>query len=282
MTKTIDTLVQDIQEVILKGGGWEKVQESFKEEIGEVLAKRMSAPEEREPTLRMSNIGNPCVRRLWYYVNKKGALIPEDPSLKMKFLYGDILEAILINLAIAAGHKVEGRQDECFVEGIKGHRDCIIDGVLIDVKSASSFSFQKFKKGTLRSDDPFGYIRQLGGYLKAAQDDPLVVEKKKAGFLVIDKTLGHITLDMHDLSPEVKDMEAYVGLRKLAVNGPSIPPRGFDDEPFQKSGNRKLPTPCSYCPYFKDCWPSARTFIYSNGPVHLTKVVEKPKVPEVH
>lgn len=280
--KTIDTLVKDIQEQIVKGGGWEKVQESFLKDMNDIMSSRLGPAEAREPTLRMSNIGNPCARRLWYYINDKGSLVPtEDASLKMKFLYGDILEALLIHLAIMAGHKVEGRQDEMLVAGLKGHRDCVIDGVLIDVKSASSRSFDKFKYNNLKSDDPFGYIRQLSGYLKASENDPLVTEKKKAGFLVIDKTLGHICLDMYDLSKEVEEMETYINLRKLAVNSSLLPPRGFEDEPYQKSGNRKVATACGYCPYVKECWPESRTFLYSYGPVTLTKVVLEPTVREV-
>ena len=32
--------------------------------------------------------------------------------------------------------------------------------------------------------------------------------------------------------------------------------------------------------YRKECWKGLRTFIYSSGPVYLTKVVNLPKVPE--
>lgn len=281
--KTIETLVKDINQTILDGGGWDKVQASFVSELGEVLDRRFTDNKERSPTLRMSNIGQPCARRLWYYMNNKGGLVPEDDaSLKFKFLFGDILEALLIHLAIASGHRVEGRQDEMDVCGIKGHRDCVIDGVVIDVKSASTYSYRKFAANGLKMDDPFGYIRQLSGYLHSSQSDPLVTEKSKAGFLVVDKTLGNITLDMYDLTPELKDMEQYVNLRKLAVNSSSLPPRGFSDKPYQKSGNREIDVACSYCPFAKECWPGLRTFLYyGNKPVMLSKVVSEPKVPEV-
>jgi hypothetical protein len=43
-----------------------------------------------------------------------------------------------------------------------------------------------------------------------------------------------------------------------------------------QSGNRKLSTNCSYCDYKKECWPGLRTFIYSKGPVYLTKVEREP------
>ena len=42
--------------------------------------------------------------------------------------------------------------------------DCKIDGIVTDVKSASSFGFKKFKDGQLAIDDPFGYIDQIKAY----------------------------------------------------------------------------------------------------------------------
>lgn len=283
-TKTIHTLVEDINQVILKGGGWAAVQDSFIKDLTSVVERRFTTEvDDRKPTLRMSNIGQPCTRRLWYYMNDKGALLPEgDASLKFKFLFGDILEALLIHLAIAAGHKVEGMQDECEVAGIKGHRDCVIDGVTVDVKSASTYSYRKFASNSLREDDSFGYIRQLAGYVRAARSDGLVTDKTGGAFLVVDKTLGNICLDYYDLSSEIADMETYINLRKLAVVTPTEPPRSFKEEPYQKSGNMQIPVPCQYCPFYKTCWPGVRTFLYyGNRPVMLSKVVNEPRVPEI-
>ena len=46
--------------------------------------------------------------------------------------------------------------------------DCKIDGIVTDVKSASSFGFKKFKDGQLGLvDDPFGYIDQIKAYAHA-------------------------------------------------------------------------------------------------------------------
>src|SRR5690606_25725922 len=108
---------------------------------------------------------------------------PEDgeplrPEAYLKFLYGDILEDLLLFLAEAAGHTVVGRQDEQEIAGIKGHRDCVIDGTVVDAKSASSYSFKKFKEGRLREDDPFGYVDQLQSYIHSGQNDPLVTDKE--------------------------------------------------------------------------------------------------------
>lgn len=226
----------------------------------------------------MSNVGTPCERKLWYSVNQpeKGEELP--PSAKLKFLYGDCIELLLLFLAEASGHEVEGTQDEQEIEGIKGHRDAVIDGTIIDVKSASTFSFKKFEEGTLAQNDSFGYIDQLQSYLYAGQTDDKVTDKDRAGFLVADKTLGHICLDLHERKNIPYDK--IYNHKKSVVNSDRLPDRGFDSEADGASGNRKLGINCSYCDFKAECWPSLRTFIYSNGPRFLTEVAREPNVPE--
>ena len=88
-------------------------------------------------------------------------------------------------LTKAAGHSVEAEQEEVTVEGVLGHQDCIIDGVLTDIKSASSFAFKKFRDNKLAEDDPFGYIAQISAYATRRGD-------KEAAFFAIDKNLSLI------------------------------------------------------------------------------------------
>lgn len=282
MSKDILTLVDDINSVITDRGGWdEAVNTFFKEEVGAVMMRRLGSPEEeRTPTLRMSNIGKPCTRQLWYSLHMPTSGETLTASTQLKFLYGDLLEALLLSLAKAAGHDVQGCQDKLDCYGIKGSRDAVIDGMTIDVKSASSYSYKKFKDNNLRSDDPFGYLRQLTGYVHAGADDPLVKYKRSGGFLVVDKQHGHICLDLYDLSPELDDMGDYVERIKRESSLVEPPPRTFEDIPEGKSGNRKLGTECSYCSYKSECWPGLRTFVYSRGPVFLTAVEREPKVGE--
>ena len=279
--KNINTLVDDINEVLKGKGGWDAVvNEAFMKAMGETASRRLSPSEvTRTKTLRMSNVGQPCKRKLWYYVNLPTTVESElTPSTLLKFFYGDIIETLVIQLAKAAGHDVQGEQDEVTVEGIKGHRDCVIDGMVVDVKSASSMSFDKFKYGRLKSEDPFGYISQLTGYLAAAQDDPLVTNKNEAAFLAIDKQHGHTVLDVYDLRDEVEDFVDQLKDTKEKVNSSKIPDRGFEDTPEGKSGNMKLCAACSYCDYKDLCWPGLKQYFYSRGPVWLTKVVKEPRV----
>lgn len=244
----------------------------------------------------MSGLGSPCYRKLWYNAN---ATEPEAlrPETKLKFLYGDIIEELLLALAIAAGHKVEGMQDELVIDGIKGHRDCVIDGVTVDIKSASAFAFDKFAKNGLKGftkysygkaievpaseADAFGYISQLSSYVYAAKDDPLVTDKVNGAFLVLDKTNGRLCLDVYDLSEEIEHKEGEVAVIKELASQPMAPPKQFDPVPDGKSGNMKLPTVCSYCNHKHTCWPGVRTFLYSNGPRYLTKVMKTPDVKEI-
>lgn len=279
-TKTIDTLVEDILAVVDGKGGWDATLSAhLAERIGQTVGNRLNA-EERPATLRMSNLGTPCVRKLWFSVNTPEVGEPLRPETKLKFMYGDILEDLLLTLAEAAGHTVEGQQDELEIDGIKGHRDAVIDGVTVDVKSASSYSFKKFQNHLLDTDDPFGYLSQLSSYVYAAKDDPIVKDKKGGAFLVIDKTLGNICLDYYDLSDMVRTKDLEVGDIIRAVADPELPPRAYEDEKDGASGNRKLGVSCSYCGFKEACWPTLRTYIYANGPKYLTKVVREPNVKE--
>lgn len=281
--KDISTLVDDIYGVLEGHGGWNTaVAGHFNVAIDNLMDVRLNGDKRTGPgTIRMSNVAQPCARKLWYHVKGTPTTETLAPNTRMKFLYGDIIEEVLLSLAEAAGHKVVGRQDEMLVDGIKGHRDGVIDGMLVDVKSASTYSFKKFKEGKLKEEDPFGYIGQLSGYLLSSQDDPKVTNKKEAAFLVMDKQNGHVHLDVYNLEKEMEDIKKTIAYRKSMVEVSTPPSRGFSDEPFQKGGNRKLAVACSYCEHKNTCWPDLRTFVYSTGPVFLTKVVTPPKVYEV-
>lgn len=282
MTKSIHTLVKDIEAVINGEGGWDAAVSKYAGElISQSLDRRLS-PEEgaRDGALRMSALGTPCRRKLWYLVNDPSEREPLPASAKFKFLYGDVLEVILIALAKAAGHRVEGEQDTLEIDGIKGHRDCVIDGVTVDVKSASTYGYKKFASGGLREDDPFGYISQLSSYVYAGRSSEVESHPSLGAFLVVDKQNGHICLDVYDFGPELDNKLAEIADVKQAVAQSRPPVRAFEAVPDGKSGNMKLGIQCSYCDMKQKCWPGLRTFLYSNGPTFLTKVVKLPNVPE--
>jgi hypothetical protein len=285
MPKSIHTLIDDINAVLEGKGGWDAaITEYLSSTIAEVAEERFGDTEERpRDTLSLSGIGKPCERQLWSRVNEPELQEPIGPELAGTFFYGDLLEALVIALAKAAGHDVQGEQDVLYVNGIKGHRDCVIDGWTVDVKSASDFSFEKFKRGDLASNDPFGYCSQLSSYLYAGKDDPLVTEKNKAAFLVVKKNRFELCLDIHDFTERLPLKEAEVQHKKDMVVGPMPPiPSAAQPIPQSKtSKNMKLSTLCTYCFRKEKCYPGLRTFLYSGGPSHLTTVVTEPKVPEL-
>ena len=113
-------------------------------------------------TIRMSNIGRDD-RYLWNVVNNPTVAEELTPNTHVKFMYGHLIEELLLFLTRLAGHEVTDEQKKCEVNGVTGSMDCKIDGVVTDVKSVSTFGFKKFKDGSLAFDDPFGYVAQIKG-----------------------------------------------------------------------------------------------------------------------
>lgn len=277
---SIETLVEDIEKVLAQP---HIVNQLVLEKFGAVAQKtieRQLLSEERTQ-LSMSMLGTRCDRQLQYKVGEHLRTEGEalSASTRLKFMYGDLIEALILLLAREAGHKVEGEQDELNIDGILGHRDAIIDGVLVDVKSASTFSYSKFKSGLSSESDNFGYINQLRSYLFASRNNDRVLDKRGAAFVVVDKQFGHICLDYHIL--ELEGIEQLVKAKKYLLASRHLAPRSFEDEPDGKSGNRKLGTVCSYCAFKRTCWPTIQTYLYSTGPRYLTKVVREPEVERI-
>lgn len=280
--KAIDTLITDIYDVVNGEGGWDStVSEYLSKSISTTLSSHFEDEREFGPTLRMSNLGTYCKRKLWYSINESDKAEPLPPYVKINFTYGHILEDLILSLAKAAGHRVEGEQDEVEISGIVGHRDAVIDGMLVDVKSASNSAFWKFANHELETNDPFGYLSQLSSYLYASQDDPLVTEKNKAAFLAINKNNGKLVLDVYDLSDYLAVKPAVIDSTKEIVASSAVPDRGYELKDFGKSGNKELGFECSHCEFKKICYPELRVFSGYRGPVYLPVIKREPKMEEI-
>jgi hypothetical protein len=278
----INTLVKDIYDVVNGNGGWDQtVSDYFSRQVSGIVTHRLS-PENQEErgTLRLSNLGTPCSRKLWYTVNRTSDREALRPQTRFKFLYGDILESLVLSLCRAAGHNVEGEQERLVVDGIVGHRDCVIDGITVDIKSASGRSFDKFAEGRLREDDPFGYISQLSSYVYAGRFSEVPAHPTIGAFLVVNKENGDLVLDVYDFKSELENKAGEIEAIKQMASSPQPPNRSFAPTPDGTSGNMKLGVNCSYCDFKKTCWPEVRTFLYANGPRFLVSVKNIPKVPE--
>jgi hypothetical protein len=259
----------------------EKQAETFGKELSNLIVQRLKdqhTGERRKFTLRMSNIGKGA-RQLWYEKHFEPEEKFEGPTL-IKFIIGDIAEHLILFLADVAGHSVTALQDEVDIDGIKGHIDADIDGVTVDVKSASPFQFKKFKYGTIKEDDAFGYIDQLGGYCKA--------RGTSGAFLALEKVSGHLAyLPLTEQELGVDSVGERIEYLKKAVEQDEPPERCYPDQEEGASGNRVLGVNCSYCAFKRRCWSNSngglglRTFLYSNGPKFFTEVKREPKVHEV-
>tara|TARA_R110000787_G_C13358146_1_gene439800 strand:- start:291 stop:1163 length:873 start_codon:yes stop_codon:yes gene_type:complete len=282
--KGIDTLIEDVYAVLTKGytstEDNEKVIDAFGDSLKDLLRSRLIPRKEGGPTLRLSAIGKPA-RQLWY--DSKGHSRETMTGDKLlKFLYGDIIEEILLTLAKLSGHSVTNEQQRVKVAGITGHMDAVIDGHVVDVKSASPFAFKKFTQATLAVDDPFGYMQQISAYSEA------VPNNEGVAFWAMNKVDGSLVLyqPSEDLLPDTQERVTEL-LEALASDTP--PERCYDVEFDYKTGNEKLAIGCVFCDFKKECWKDAndgeglRGYKYAAMPfpLYLTKVVKEPRVAEI-
>ena len=271
----LETLVDDIYALFDPNKTHEPDEanlDKFATDLKELLRVRLRERQVNGGVLRFSSLGKQD-RQLWYqHIGVQGEELTAQTYLK--FLYGDIVEQLVLFLAREAGHTVTGEQQEVEVDGIKGHIDAIIDDVLVDVKSASPFGYQKFVKSEVHVNDTFGYTQQLAGYGQALN--------LPVAWVAFDKVAAHVCVT--PLSQSIAkdyDVQERITHLKAVIKSEEPPPRCYEDEEDGKSGNRKLKTGCSYCAYKFECWPGLRAFAYSNGPRYLTKTVVVPNVPEI-
>ena len=285
--KTIDTLVADIYSLFessvpdMSDDQVDNIIDKFGDALKVHLKRFIYEEERRRDTLRLSAIGKP-ERQQWYSASPHSKVkenIEIQGKDKIKFLYGYILEELLLTLSSLAGHEVKDEQKEVSVEGVLGHQDAIIDNVLVDCKSSSGRGFDKFKNNYVSSDDPFGYIAQISSYAEANG-------LTEAAFLAINKQTGEICLSkVHSMEMiNASDRVKYI---KDMVNQSNPPAKCYSDVPDGKSGNRKLDVGCIYCDYKRDCWKDAndgqglRVFDYATNPRYLTQVSKMPNVEEI-
>ena len=282
--KNLNTVVDDIYTSLnpLSEGKGISLSEDEIERTGENIKEALrqwSNPSDRNArfNIRMSNIGRPS-RQLWFE-NKHPNESNLIPSNHIRFLYGHLLEEVVLMFARMSGHKVTDEQKEVVVDDVKGHIDCKIDGEVVDIKTASRMSFNKFKDGTVSEDDPFGYLAQLSSYEEAEGTED-------GGFLVIAKDTGELCFYQPDNMDKPNIKERIKNL-KLELSLDTPPDMCYAPVPEGRKGNMRLPRQCVYCNYKFECYKDSndgkglRTFKYSKGPVYFTKVVSTPKVEEI-
>lgn len=289
MTKTIDSLIFDIYQLFdpavnhtVSEENLEKFSVNVKAHIRKFMLEAKKEDESR--VLRMSSIGKKP-RQLWYE-SKQGthggpAKVKKFTSSKLlSFLYGCVIEELVLFLTREAGHEVSGEQKQVELEGVKGSIDAFIDGTLVDVKSASFRSFDKFENGSLlEGNDDFGYVDQLSGYAQAEA-------QTSAAFVSLNKETGALALlklnnlDLKNVVPQIRELKA-------ALLKQTPPPKCYEDVAEGSSGNRGLCKQCQWCPYKMMCWQDSnngkglQVYQYSNKKVYLTQVSREPNVPNI-
>ena len=170
--------------------------EEFGDSCKALLVKLFNEAREKDFRLRMSNIGKD-LRQL--HLDKLYGEAEVSPQAKLNFIFGDIIEALIMTLLKTAGVEFIGESGEAKLnisgEELKGEYDAIYkdqitgDNYLIDIKSASPYSFDnKFKDyETLKDGDSFGYRLQGFGYDAAQKDTQSTCFK---GWFVVNKVNG--------------------------------------------------------------------------------------------
>lgn len=296
MSKSVDTVDKDVYELLNSDLTHEPdaaLAASYAMDIGGELAKstvKRNRPREKGK-LWASDLGKMCMRQHYYNFHPDGNEEKLDGHTKFKFLYGHLLEHSALYLMEEAGHEITNKQAE--VEAttngwtVRGRIDAVVDKTLVDVKSTSSFGYNKMKDGVTNHNDTFGYLYQLGFY---HHYNDFTDWNGKSGFILADKGNGHIQyVDSSKDIPTRTALENRIQSIIQAIESPASGhvPKAFTKVPDGKSGNMKLSTQCSYCPHKQRCWADSnggkglRGFLYSTGPRWLTDVKNTPRVQEI-
>ena len=230
----------------------------FGEACKDAFKKQFTEEREEKFKPRMSSIGKPLCQ---LQMEKSGA-VAETPSYqsKMKFIFGDLVEALAVAILKSSGIKIDDFQKKVThkfgKDKINGTYDAKILGKVWDIKSASPYSFKyKFSEGfdAILKDDIFGYVSQ--GYLYSEAEGV-----DFGGWIAIDKSSGEWAVVE---TPINDDKHAKQALEKAKSNLKAL----NNDEPFKRqyediqetfngkpTGNKVLGKECSFCAYKKTCW----------------------------
>ncbi len=266
----------------------------FRRELGkhalDAFAKRST--DQRPNKIYATELGESCNRKLWYRRHRSHCSEPMQPEAELKFLYGDIIEEVIVLCMGHAGIHVSGQQDSVVYDvpgtkyQVRGRTDAITEKErVVDVKSISSAGFNRLPPaGVLYTadHDTFGYRFQLSFYHHFHEGEL----SEPPAFLFVDKQLGKIRVSQIRVVTKGAITKRAKDIANVLESGTT--PVRRDSQPDGKSGNRKLDIKCHYCPFKQYCWNDAnnnrglRTFLYSGRPTDLVEVVREPRVPELH
>ena len=240
----------------------------FTQDCEEAVSRQLRR-ENKPYRLRMSGLGRPLCQQL---VERGGVREEMDYNGVLRFLFGDIVEALTMLLLREIGAKIVSFQESVELEiagkKIQGTLDLILEDELgqkkvWDIKSASEWAFNyKYSGGydKLKEDDPFGYLMQ--GYLYSeATGLPF------GGWIVVNKSSGQVLVvevpdwKQEDKKEYLKDAERRV--RILTDPDSKVVKLDTEFETYRangeviRTGNKTLAKQCSMCGYRSHCWPDA-------------------------
>lgn len=247
----------------------EEVFKEFADAVIYGLQRQIFTEREERSTLRLSQIGK-CLRQQYYSIMGYEAE-PLNPRAKMTFLFGDIIEAVIVALAKASGVELVDQQREVNIDGVKGHIDGIVkdDGnlYLFECKSMSDASFKQLLNKGLTDD--FGYLTQCNVYMHA-------LGLNKAFLVAVNKNTGHIAeVEIEKDENIIKDVENNIKILRYCLKHNKLPERKYtpvDEIRYRKKTGRKiLPFNCAYCGYKLHCWDNLIQDFNNNKPIWVVE-----------
>jgi len=179
MPRQLNSLAEDIYKLLDRGVKFTPTPEYITQMTTNLARHLASALDQKNKPREMgkawfSDLGEKCDRKTHYKWNPPSTLDGTPESIvevlpgatNFKFLYGDILEEQVLYLAKESNHNVAHEQHRIEYQHtnhwqVSGRIDAVIDGVLVDVKSTSSFGYRKYtKEGLTTTNDSFGYAGQ--------------------------------------------------------------------------------------------------------------------------
>lgn len=238
----------------LKGEG-KTLDEALRYEVeklsGWTFKRQFMTPDEgvKKGILRLSSSGR-CARQTAYSFHgfeKNGK--EADPRARIVFWMGDLVEVTVVSLAKLAGVSVTGTglnqlEIKLPVNGgfVTGHPDGVVfenkEQFLLEVKSMSSYGFEKFEAGEVDAS----YLAQINCYMEC-------LGLQKCIMVAINKESGV----MHELILQ-KDQGVLDAARKNLATVMHSTPENLPDRAHGPDVKGLLPWNCSYCSYYGTCW----------------------------
>ena len=190
----------------------------------------------------------------------------------MRFIIGDLIEALAIVIMKAAGIKIQESQKKVSMKianiDLQGTYDVKIEDKIYDIKTASPYAFDsKFGEwggyNRVKEDDMFGYVAQGYSYSYAGKS-------KFGGWIAINKSTGEWAICE---APEEQEHEQSKALHIVKHNIENInkefkkefddyaemykPTSGTHKGVKKETGNMIMTYPCTFCGYKSYCWEDA-------------------------